>query len=164
MKRLARQLCDEAEQLGFVHERTNSKGWLVYIDPAGHEVHISPDPAEHQARSIRRAMRQAAGVYEAPAGRCAQAVKDRAARRRELDGERLAAERHEVQRRHDEFLARIENAPHLRHDPTSLRRVEGYLRELDRLDALMRAIPAGGDHQGRRGARHTTGRREPQPT
>lgn len=159
MKRLAKQMVREAEDLGYVHDRTNSSGYLVYVHPSGHEVQINPSAAEHQARAVSKAMRRTAGTWQPTVGRNASACKERAARRRELEGERLAAERQRVQAEHDAYLARISTAPHLRDDPGALRRVESYLTELDRLDRLMRSIPAGAAEQGRRHAAHTSGRR-----
>lgn len=159
MKGLAKKLCREAERLGYVHEYTNSKEFMVYVGPTGHEVRISASVTEHHAGAISKAMRQAVGDYEATPGRNAQAVKERAEKRRELDGERLAAERRAIQAEHDAYLARIAGAPHLKDDPAALRRIEKYLRDLDRLDSLMRSIPSGGDHQGRRSAKHTAGTR-----
>lgn len=159
MKALAKKLCAEAERLGYVHTGTNSKNFMVYTGPTGHEVRISPSVTEHNARAVSKAMQQAAGTYDASGGRNAQAVRERAQKRRGLDTERLAAERRAIQAEHDAYLTRIANAPHLKADPESLRRAEGRLRELDRIDALMRSIPSGGDHQGRRSARHTSGRR-----
>lgn len=159
MKRLAKDLVREAEQLGYVHDRTNTHGYLVYLHPSGHEVQICPSAAEHQARAVSKAMRKATGSWEQAAGRNATAVKERTAKRRQLEGERLAADRRRVQAEHDAYLARIDGAPHLKSDPAALRQVESYLRELDRLDLLMRAIPSGGDHSGSRHARHTAGAR-----
>lgn len=160
MKAPAKNLCAEAKRLGYEHTGVNSKGFLVYAHPAGHEVRISPSATEHQAREISKAMRQAAGTYEATTGRNAVAVKERAQKRRELDAERLSAERRAIQAEHDAYLARISGAPHLEANPAALRRIEEYLRRLDHIDSLMRSIPSGGDHQGRRSARHTAGKRD----
>jgi hypothetical protein len=154
MKRLAKQLVAEAAQLGYVHDRTNSNGYHVYVHPSGHEVQICPSAAEHQARAITKAMRRTAGTWQPTNGRNAQAVKERAGRRRHLDAERLAARRRQVQAEHDAYLARIARAPHLNDDPAALRRIEAYLRELADLDALMRSIPA---RDGR--VKHTAGAR-----
>ncbi|TKJ25265.1 hypothetical protein [Blastococcus sp. CCUG 61487] len=157
MKRLVKSLLAEAERLGYRQTGVNSKGFLVYAAPDGHEVRINPSASEAQVRELSKAMQKASGTYTPTPGRKAVACKDRAGRRRQLDSTRLAARRREVQAEHDAYLARIAGAPHLRDDPASLRRVEQYLTELDRLDSLMRAVPAAGDHQGRRLARHTAG-------
>lgn len=157
MKRWVKALVAEVEQLGYEQTGVNAKGHLVYAAPGGREVRISPDASEDQVRDLTRAVRKASGTFAPPPRRKAAACKDRAGRRRQLDRVRLAAERRQVQAEHDAYLARIAGAPHLRDDPAALRRVEQYLTELDRLDALMRSIPAAGDHQGRRGARHTAG-------
>lgn len=157
MNRLVKGLITEAEGLGYRQTGVNAKGFLVYTAPGGHEVRINPSAAEYQVRDLSKSIRKASGTYAPVAGRNAVACKDRADRRRQLDDARLAAQRRQVQAEHDAYLARIAGAPHLRDDPASLRRVEQYLTELDRLDALMRSTPAAGDHQGRRPARHTAG-------
>lgn len=157
MRRLARQLCDEAEQLGYRHERTNSRGHLVYVHASGHEVHISPAVDEDQARAASKAMRKACGQQQTVPKRNATAVKERQRRRHELDAERITAERRERQAERDAILARKEHAPLTGVDREDLRLVDERLAELHQLESLMKATPGSGHHQGR--VAHTAGHR-----
>lgn len=157
MKRAAQQLVREAEELGYVHDRTNSQGYLVYVHPSGHEVQICPSAAKHQARAVSKAMRKTAGTWQPAQGRNARAVKDRAGRRRELTGERLAAEHARNKAERDAYLARIEAVPLLRADPEIVAALEANARRRRELEALMTAVPSVGEHQGHRHARHTAG-------
>lgn len=149
------KLCDEAEALGYAFQSTNSKGHLVYAHPAGHTVKINPSCRDDQARTVSLAMRKTLGVHQLRPCRNAKAAKVRQAKERE----RLAADRRKIQAAHDDYLARIANGALIGADPDVIRRIEQYEQELAELDRLMRSVPSGGDHQGRRKARHTSGER-----
>lgn len=159
MKRPCKAAVAEAERLGFVFERTNSKNFLVYSSPAGAEIMLSPEMNEHAMRGVLRQMQRMVGAVEHKPGRNAAAVKERQARRRELDAERLAAERRQIEDEHAAFLARTAGAVLTKVDRRDLRRIEARLAEVRRLESQMVEVPAGGDHAGRRRAQHQAGER-----
>lgn len=159
MKQYAKKAVQEAERLGYEFDHTNSNNFHVYVHPSVGEIALNPSMNEGTARQVMRRMQQAAGALDRTQGRDAGAVKDRARRRADLDAERLAAERRQIEAQRDTYLARIAGAPLSNLDRGELARLETRLKEIRRMEALMVSIPASADHRGRGQSRHRAGAR-----
>ena len=157
MKQFAKKATKEAERLGYVYARTNSSNFDIYEHPSAGEIGINPSCNEASYRNIVRQMQKSVGVLVRAQGRDAIAVKDRHAKRAELDAERLAAERRDIERQRDVYLARISGAQLTQIDRADLARIERRLAEIRVLERMMTSVPASADHRGRGQARHRAG-------
>ena len=157
MKQFGRKTIKEAERLGYEYDRTNSSRFDVYVHPNAGEIAINPGMDEAASRSCIRTMQKAVGMFERQAGRNATAIKDRRARHEELNAERLAAERRDIEKQRATYLARIGAADFTQVDRADLARIEARLTEIRQLEALMTDVPASAEHSGRGRARHCAG-------
>lgn len=166
MKRQFEVLSAQIESLGYVHERTNSKGVPIFVCEAdGHEIAVPMSMGEAPARVLLGKLRRRRNVETDTGKRNACQLKTRAQRRRDLQHKRLASALAKAEAERAAILARkrdrsTERAHALELD-IKLRDadeiVEQRRRELAKFEALMVEVPAS--RAGSAGPRHRAGAR-----
>lgn len=134
MKALAKKAFGYVETRGYLFDHTNTKGFRVYRDDAGHELAISPGIDEIAFRNLCRTADRTAGIGpDLTQKRKPEQIRLRAERQRELDRLRDLARQHKA-----ELLAGKGAGMSLRDVYAKERQVEAYERRIREIEALMR--------------------------
>jgi predicted RNA binding protein YcfA (HicA-like mRNA interferase family) len=144
VKRQAKELIEALERLGYEYDRTNSKGFLMYVHADGDEVGVSEGIQEHAARQLLRKVERRLGVERDTGKRNAAGIKERQAYLRMRLAEDIARHREEL----DAILARKSqrlDGLGLVATEAEIARITRYIeqreRELADMERLMRGAP-----------------------
>jgi hypothetical protein len=94
VKRPAKELIAALERMGFEHDRTNSRGYLIFTFD-GQEVSVNQGIDERSARNLLKQVERANGVEQQSNKRNATAIRERQATQR--NALRSDIERHRVE-------------------------------------------------------------------
>jgi hypothetical protein len=138
VKRPAKELIACLERHGYEYDRTNTKGWEIWIS-GDHEVPVNPSMQEHVAKSLVRDLQKRHGTAAKPNKRNVANIRERQERQRQA----LRADIEQHRARLDEILAArsqrldglglVATEEEIRRITKHIEAREAELRELQRL-------------------------------
>lgn len=148
MKRLAKKVMSDLEDLGFDLIWRNNSGDYVYVhadDPQQTEVRVSPSIDENAAKATVARCRRIAGIAPVIVKRRGEQVKERDAADRAREREQAERRLRWAEEKRDRLLADMAEAAYVAKVEEL---VEHRRRELAELHREMTETPQGGQHVG----------------